>query len=112
MKTTFDNKWRIGLHRFARRDTARERRAIRFRERAVFAVTLFVSCVAFGPIIGIREPYLGVFRVLAAAGFVLALLPVAGEAFAEWRRGVLDVPTLLLASMLAAAALLSLFFPF
>lgn len=112
MKTTFDDKWRIGMFFPAGKGSAREHRTTRYRGWMIFAVTLFVSCVAFGGVIGIREPYIRAFRLLAAAGFLLALLPVAGEAADEWRRGTVNLPTVAVAAAIVAALLLSLFFPF
>lgn len=112
MKITCDNKWRTGLVPLSAREDAGGSASAFYRAWTVFAVTLAVPCVGFGPTIGIREPYLPALRILAAAGFLLALLPVLREALREWRGGTLNVPTLAVALLLVAAALLTLFFDF
>lgn len=83
-----------------------------FYSSALVATTGLVCCVAFGEVIGIREPYLRTFRWLTAILFLVALLPVVADLFEAYRKRRFNPLSLLTALLLAGFAALALFFPF
>lgn len=78
-----------------------------FYSSALVAATGLVCCVAFGEVIGIREPYLRTFRWLAAILFNIAVLPVVADLFWEGRKHrfnpLFQQPVLLVAGFAALA---------
>lgn len=105
------NKWGLGLLWGSAAPYTVTLRYRIFRSSSLVATTVLVCCVAFGEVIGIREPYLVIFRWITAILFLVALLPVVADLFEECRKRRFNPLSLLTALLLVGSAAAALLFP-